>query len=66
MEMSDNTKNKREELNTILTKILDEEDVGQRGWWWFKSKIFKLHPQVATAEYNDTMVPPSYCLYEQQ
>ena len=36
MKMSDNTKNKREELNTILTKILD------RGWWWFKNKIFKL------------------------
>ena len=38
--MSDNTKNRREELNTILTKILD------RGWWWFKSKIFKLHPKL--------------------
>ena len=46
MEMSDNTKNKRKELNTILTKILDEEDMGQRGWWWFKSKIFKLHPKL--------------------
>jgi len=39
MEMSDNTKNKREELNTILTKILDEGDVGKRGWWWFKSVV---------------------------
>ena len=45
MEMSDNTKNKREELNTILTKILDEGDVGQRGWW-LKSKIFKLRPKL--------------------
>jgi hypothetical protein len=46
MEMSDNTKNKREELNTILTKILDKGDVGQRGWWWFKIKIFKLRPKL--------------------
>jgi hypothetical protein len=31
MEMSNNTKNKIKELNTILTKILDEGDVEQRG-----------------------------------
>ena len=30
MEMSDNTKNKREELNTILTKILDKRNIGQK------------------------------------
>ena len=33
MEMSENTKNKREGLNTILTQILDKGDVGQSGWW---------------------------------
>jgi len=54
MEMSDNTKNKREELNTIWTKILDEGDVGQRGWWWFKSKIFKLCPK---------LLPPSIMIH---
>jgi hypothetical protein len=46
MGMSDNTKNKREALNTIWTKILDKGDVGQRGWWWFKSKIFKFRPKL--------------------
>ena len=30
MEMSDNTKNKIEELNTILTKILDKRNIGQK------------------------------------
>ena len=62
MEMLDNTKNKREELNTISTKIMDEGDVGQMGWWWFKSKIFKLHPKLPPPSIMIQWHHPTVCM----